>query len=249
MEFSWTTFALEIVNFLALVWILERLLYRPVLRVIEERRAAVEGTLAGARAVQAEAEQLKRNYEDRMRDWAEERERARETLAAELAAERARRAQAIETSLEADRIRREAVGRAREAEARREAEAAARSEGLGFASRLLARLAGPELEAKVLDAALEDLSALPPERIDALRRAGINAGHRVEVASGHELSPAERERCARALASVFGKVPEIVYREDATLLAGVRVAIGPWLLCANLRDELDYFAGGPEHVR
>lgn len=249
MEFSWTTFALEIINFLALIWILERLLFRPVMRAINERRAAVEGTLAGARAVQAEAEQLKRTYEDRMRDWGEERERARQSLAAELQAEGARRSQELEASLEAERVRREAVERARETEARREAEAAARREGLAFASRLLARLAGPELEARVLAVALEDLSALPPERSEALRQAGIATAGRVEVASGHEISPAARARCANALASVLGRAPEILYREDAALLAGVRVSIGPWVLSANLRDELDFFANGPDHVR
>lgn len=249
MEFSWTTFALEIVNFVALVWILERLLYRPVLRAIDERRTAVEGTLAGARATQAEAELLKRKYDDRMRDWAEEREHARQGLAAELDAERARRLQALEAALEAERLRREAVARAGETEARRAAESAARREGLGFASRLLARLAGPELEATVLAVALEDLSALPPERIEALRQAGVAAAGRVEIASGHELSPAERGRCTEALVRMLGKAPEILYREDATLIAGVRISIGPWVLCANLRDELDYFAKGPDRVR
>lgn len=249
MEFSWTTFALEIVNFLALVWILERLLYRPVLRAIDERRAAVEGTLAGARATQVEAEKLKRTYDDRMRDWAEERERAREGLAAELAVEKVRRLQALEAALEAERVRREAVARADETEARRVAESAARREGLGFASRLLARLAGPALEATVLAVALEDLLALPPERIEALRQAGIAATGRVEVTSGHELLPVEQERCAKALASVLGSTPEILYRVDATLLAGVRISIGPWVLCANLRDELDFFAKGPDRAR
>ena len=31
MAFDWTTFGLEIINFLALLWILKRFLYRPVL--------------------------------------------------------------------------------------------------------------------------------------------------------------------------------------------------------------------------
>lgn len=249
MEFSWATFALEIVNFIALVWVLERLLYRPVLRAIDERRTAVDETLAGARATQAEAELLKRKYDDRMRDWAEERDRARDGLGAELDAERARRLQALDAALEGERLRREAVARAGETEARRAAEAAARREGLGLASRLLGRLAGPELEKAVLAVALEDLSALPPERIEALMQAGIAASGRVEVVSGHKLLTVEREGCAKALASVLGRAPEILYREDATLLAGVRVSIGPWVLRANLRDELDYFARGPDYVR
>ena len=48
MQFDWTTFALEIVNFLVLVWILRRFLYRPVTDVIARRAAEVEHRLTGA---------------------------------------------------------------------------------------------------------------------------------------------------------------------------------------------------------
>ena len=39
MELDWTTFILEIINFLVLVWILHRFLYQPVMNVIAQRRA------------------------------------------------------------------------------------------------------------------------------------------------------------------------------------------------------------------
>ena len=48
MDFDWTTFALEAVNFLILVWILKHFFYRPVLAVIEARRAESEKNLAQA---------------------------------------------------------------------------------------------------------------------------------------------------------------------------------------------------------
>ena len=43
-------FVLEIINFLVLVWILKRFLYKPVLDVIARRRAGIEKTLADAEA-------------------------------------------------------------------------------------------------------------------------------------------------------------------------------------------------------
>jgi F-type H+-transporting ATPase subunit b len=45
MELDWTTFALEIINFLALIWILKRFLYRPVLATLGQRRAGIEANL------------------------------------------------------------------------------------------------------------------------------------------------------------------------------------------------------------
>jgi F-type H+-transporting ATPase subunit b len=66
MELNWSTFVLEIINFLVLVWILQRLLYKPVLAVIARRRAGIEKTLADAKHLQAEAERLKAQYESRL---------------------------------------------------------------------------------------------------------------------------------------------------------------------------------------
>ena len=88
MEFDWTTFALEIINFLVLVWILQRFLYKPVTSAIAERKAGIEKTLADAQAVQAEAESLKRQYENRMANWEHEKAQARVQLLQEMDAER-----------------------------------------------------------------------------------------------------------------------------------------------------------------
>ena len=51
MQIDWTTLVLEIINFLVLVWILKRFLYRPVMEAIAARQQRVEGKLAEARAI------------------------------------------------------------------------------------------------------------------------------------------------------------------------------------------------------
>jgi len=42
MHFDWSTFALQTVNFAILVWLLHRFLYRPVLRLLDARRAEID---------------------------------------------------------------------------------------------------------------------------------------------------------------------------------------------------------------
>ena len=56
MHFGWSTFALQTVNFAILVWLLHRFLYKPVLRLIDARRAEVDKQYADARAAEAQAE-------------------------------------------------------------------------------------------------------------------------------------------------------------------------------------------------
>ena len=50
MRIDWTTLALQTINVLVLVWLLARFLFRPVMTIIAERRAAAEKLLADAAA-------------------------------------------------------------------------------------------------------------------------------------------------------------------------------------------------------
>lgn len=69
MEFNWTTFFLEIINFLVLIWILKRLLYQPIKKVILARKEAVQKTLDAANQAKKEATDLQAKYEDRSKEW------------------------------------------------------------------------------------------------------------------------------------------------------------------------------------
>jgi F-type H+-transporting ATPase subunit b len=57
------TILIQIANFVVLIAILNRVLYRPLLRVLEERRRRTEGTLAQVEAVEEQGEGLMASYE------------------------------------------------------------------------------------------------------------------------------------------------------------------------------------------
>ncbi|MBE9486855.1 MAG: ATPase, partial [Chloroflexi bacterium] len=98
MELSWSTFLLEIINFLVLVWILKRFLYKPVLDVIARRRTGIEDRLAETQRLHDEADTLKTEYENRLADWNQERQQSRDALAQELNEERARQMEVLQTT-------------------------------------------------------------------------------------------------------------------------------------------------------
>ncbi len=242
MEFNWLTFGFEIVNFLVLVWLLHRLLYRPVLAMIQRRRDEIAAAASAAEAQQAEAEQRKAEYDRRLEDWAGERTKARRELDEELERERQRRLQALEAEL-ADRSRREETLASRQAEQAREAaETAALSLAGRFAARLLGAAAGPEVQARLVRLLVEEVGALPAERRAALREALGTAAAPLQVTSAYPLDDAQRAELAQALAALTGgSAPAMIYAEDPALLAGVRLQVGAWQLGANLQDELQAF--------
>jgi F-type H+-transporting ATPase subunit b len=134
---DWSTLLLQTVNFTLLAWLLQRFLYRPVLRLVDARRAAVEREQAEAAAAA-----------DAAKD-------ARAQIAAERAAAEAEREQALKAAAaEAGRL---AAARKAEAEraaaavleAARKTLAAERAEALA-ASRRAALDLGVEIAQRVM---------------------------------------------------------------------------------------------------
>lgn len=241
MELDWTTFALEVVNFLALVWILKRFLYRPVLTVLAERRAGIERLLSAARDTESRAAALKRQFEGRLADWEQEKAAARARFEAEIAAERSRQMEALSRDLATERERGAAQDAHRQETLRRELAARAASEARRFASKLLARLAGPDLEARLVELFVEELASLPDERVAPLR-AGHDRDARGVVASAYPLSEDQRRLVCGATANRLGTRGDLEFVEDSELLAGVRVSFGAWQLDLSLAGELGIFS-------
>ena len=241
MELDWTTFALEIINFLALIWILKRFLYRPVLATLAERRAGIEGSLNEARATEARAAALQRQFESRLADWEREKAAARSQFDAQMAAEHARQMEALDRDLAAERQRSAARDAHRQETQQRELASQSGALARQFASALLARLAGPEIEGRLVAIFVEELSALPEERLEPLR-AGPNGHGQGVLSSAHPLSEEQRRQISGAVDARLGKLVHLDFVEDSELLAGVRLSLGAWQLDLSLAGELGVFA-------
>lgn len=243
MELNWSTFFLEIVNFLVLVWILKRFLYQPVLDVIARRRAEIEKTLADAKTTREQAKAIEVQYQNRLSDWEQEKETAHAALREELSEERSRLVLELRRSLEKERERARVLEQRRLSDSMQRLEETALKQGTEFAAGLLLRVASPGLEASLLDLVLDDLSSLSRERLDALREAAVDPSHPISVASAFPLSEKQRTRLDSRFREVLGQTTlSWRFEEDPALMSGLRIGVGPWILRANLKDELDFFA-------
>jgi F-type H+-transporting ATPase subunit b len=241
LELNWTTFVLEIVNFLVLVWILKRFLYKPVQDVIARRRSGIEKALADAEALQAEAESLHERYERRLADWGRERQQAREALVQEIETERARKTAALQSLLDQEREKANVIEARRQIDALRKIEETALMQGARFAALLLKHASGPDTEARLVELVITELTRLPVERFEDLRNSYGKSPEAIVVVSAFPLPDDQRERLAQALAPVISQKIPLQFEQDSELLAGLRITFGARVLGVNLLDELKGF--------
>lgn len=244
MELDLTTFLMEVANFLILVWIMNRLLYKPVRTIIAKRQAAMELMRSEAERVHAEAAELGQAYQGRLASWDAEKAELRRQLQAEITAERQRLMADLDLEL-TDMRDKARVTEERQAEERvRLCEERAIANAGQFAARLLTRLATPELGKQLAEMLLEDLAGLSDEQRLAIVQSLSREEAMVRVVSAYPLTETVSEEFEQRFRGIFPEAKRFSFSVNEELLAGIRVNTGPWNLSANLKEELAFFRGG-----
>lgn len=238
MHVDWVTVTAQIVNFLVLVWLLRRFLYRPVLDAMARREQRIAARLDDAQAREEEAARAAQRHAAE----SEALERRRETL---LAVAREDAEQEKQRLLEAARAE---AGEARvrwQQEVARErasflADLRQRSaEGVQAIARSALRdLADVGLEEQLIEAFLARLSSL-----DAADRAALRAaGDDLLVQSAFELQPASEERLATAVREALDADLPVRFEQNAALLCGIQLVGNGQRLGWDLAGYLDTLA-------
>lgn len=90
MLIDWFTIVAQVINFLVLVWLLKRFLYRPILNAIYAREQHIADELADADEKRNEAEQERGEFQQKNAEFAKQRATNMNKVAEEAKAERTR---------------------------------------------------------------------------------------------------------------------------------------------------------------
>jgi F-type H+-transporting ATPase subunit b len=242
VQVDWLTVAAQIVNFLALVWLLRRFLYRPVTEAMARREARIEVRLAEAKA----AREAAKTEAQGVRDAQTALEARRETMLAEARREaealRARLKDEIRAEMDAERRSwRAHLAEEREGFAERLRQRAGH-QVIDIVGRVLRDYADRDLAAQAASAFASRLAALDDEERQRLADAAARSGAQAEVESGVALGTGVRSHVTRAVHDCVGRAIEVAYAEDEALLLGVRLTIGEQMVewsAARFLDRLE----------
>lgn len=84
------TLFIQIINFLLIIFVLNLLLYKPLLKIIDKRDGQIEGAKAKVRSLDQQIEQMMAEYEEKLRKARQEAMRQKEAIQ-QSGAEEARR--------------------------------------------------------------------------------------------------------------------------------------------------------------
>lgn len=238
MQINWWTLALQAINFLVLVWLLQRFLYRPVMGVIARRRAEAEKAFNEAARREALTDETRHALQAEQGELAAARDKVMADARAEIEAERKKVLE--QAHQEAAAVA--AAARAKIEAERAEAIASLRLKvidlGTEVAEQLLKKSVSKSLNDVFLDRICNYLQNLPAEKRTALH-SEIDHDGRLAVVSAPALDSQQQERWRKRLRDALGPDTIFEFSADPALIAGAELHFRGAILRFTWREGLE----------
>jgi F-type H+-transporting ATPase subunit b len=253
MLIDWFTVGAQVLNFVILVWLLKRFLYRPVLDAIDAREGRITQQIAEAAAAQASALREQADFKHRNEDFDAHREALLKQATVDADAERQRLAEAARQVADAAATRRQDAERDETARQRRGLAERTRAEVFAIARRVLADLADTDLDERVAAVFLRHLSALDSATLTSLASGLDTQAPRAIVRSAFDTGDAQREVLRRAVVAALApgvkgaaSSIDVVFETAPELLGGIELVVGGRKLGWDVAQYMDALEQVPD---
>ena len=233
MRIDWWTLGLQTVNVLVLIWILSKFLFRPIVAIIEERRALAAKLLEDAEAAKNQAIVAREAAEAETAKIAAGRDELLRQAAADAETQRAAALAAARAEVEQLRAAAEAdIRGARAADAAAASDRAARL-AVDIAGKLVARLPDSARVDGFIDGLAEALASLPEASRD-----GLAVKDKPKLTAARTLTAAEIQSCRDAFAHALDRTLDFSVAVDADLIAGLELETPHAVVRNSFRGDL-----------
>jgi len=238
MLIDWFTVGAQTLNFLILVWLMKRYLYKPVLDAIDAREKRIASELADAAQKQAQADSERDTFKQKNADFDQQREALARKASAEVDAERKRLLTDARTAADAVQAKRH---EALESELQTLQEDIARrsqEEVFAIARKALMDLATTSLEERVGEVFTRRLRAMNGQAKARLAEALETASGPALVRSAFDLPAEQRAAIQNALNETFSADIHVRFETAPDLISGIELTTNGQKVAWSIADYL-----------
>jgi F-type H+-transporting ATPase subunit b len=238
MLIDWFTVGAQVVNFLILVWLLKRFLYRPILDAIDAREKRIAEELADAATKQSQARKQRDEFQRKNEEFDQQREellnKAKDegTAARQRLIEEARLAADDLRARQKDALKREQMSLNDEIGRRTQEEVFA------IARKTLTDLAGTSLEERMSEAFTHRLRELNDEAKGGLAKALRTSPDAAVVRSAFDLPLVQQAAIQHALNETFSDEVQVRFETAPDVISGIELTANGRKVAWSIADYL-----------
>ena len=223
MFIDWFTVGAQAVNFLILVWLLKRFLYKPIVNAIDAREKRIATELATADAKRAEAQKERDEFQHKNEEFDRQRAALLSKATDEVKAERQRLLDEALKAADILRAKRQESWEREQQSLNDEITRRTREEVFAIVRKALTDLAGTSLEERMSEVFRCRLRELDGEAKECLAMALKTSSDPVLVRSAFDLPSEQRAAIQHALNETFSAEIRVRFETAPDVISGIEL--------------------------
>jgi F-type H+-transporting ATPase subunit b len=225
MLIDWFTVGAQAINFVVLVWLLKRFLYKPVLSAIDGREKRIAAELADADLKRAEAQKERDEFQEKNKAFDAERADLMGKAAGSVKAERERLFSEVRAEADSSRAKQESELNGERTKLSAEITRLATAEVFDIARKALADLATVSLEERMGEVFTRRLREMDATDKLTLTGAFRTSSEPARIRSTFDLGPVQRAAIQNALNETFSTDIRVRFETAASGICGVELSV------------------------
>jgi F-type H+-transporting ATPase subunit b len=238
MLIDWFTVGAQALNFLILVWLLKRFLYKPILHAIDAREKRIATELADADAKKAEAQKERHQFQRKNEEFDQQRAGFLSQVKDQAKAERQRLLDEARQAADALRAKRQDALKLEQQSLNDEIARRTREEVFAIVRKTLTDLAGTTLEERMSEVFTRRLRQLGGEAKEDLAKALKTSSDPALVRSAFELPPEQRDAIQHALNESVSAQVRVRFETAPGLISGIELTTNGRKIAWSIADYL-----------
>jgi F-type H+-transporting ATPase subunit b len=227
------------INFLVLVWLLKRFLYKPILKAIDEREKKIAAQIKDANDKKAEAEKEQDDLKKKNEEFDQQKKALMDKAIADSNAEHDKLLEAAKNDANTLRANNEKAIKENEEEQNLALSEKIQKEVFAITKKALSDMASLSLEEGSVSTFIKRLDGSKDgekkQFIDAFK-ANSNA---ILVRSAFDMPPEQQEKINAAVDAILGTKPQLQYKTTPELISGVELSTNGYKLAWSFSEYLN----------
>lgn len=223
MLIDWFTVIAQVINFLVLVWLLKRFLYRPILSAIDAREKRIATELANADATKVAAQKKCDEFERKNAEFDKQKATRMNTAMVEAKAERVHSLEAVRAESEQLRSKLKSALANEQLTLKEALSQRTQEEVFAIARKALSDLAETTLEARMTEVFITRLQELSSEDLVGIKSALQESTQALTVRTAFVLPKEQRALVESSIEKVLGEKKQVQFVTAADLVSGIEI--------------------------
>lgn len=239
MQINWFTVIAQVFNFLILVWLLRRFLYKPILNAIDERESKITSKLAEAESKKEDAKKEQADFVYKNELFDRKKAKLMTNLQIEVKQKKRKLLEEARSDAQALRTKLEDIYKEMHKSAKNEIAYKAQKEIFAIARRILNDLASVSLEEQVMDVFLHQLKNLGDQELRQFTDAIKADDTPILVESSFQLLDERQIHIIRTINEILGCEAKFQFKTTPKLISGIELSKGGYKLAWSVSQYLN----------